>query len=337
MARIRSVHPQFFTDEDLVTVSAFARLLFIGLGVQADDKGIFEWKPVTLKMRLFPADSLEVPELLEELVGANCIAMYELDERKFGAIRNFRKYQRPKTPNDVHPIPDDFRNYVGLTNVIAETEAVNPTPFPPKGEKHIQMKDGGDKDREKSSAFSKDQKPARTASSKYPDEFETFWTSWKAKGGGGDKSPAYNAWKKLSASDKEFAASVAVRWFEAWRKATPDATAIHASTYLNERRFDGFEPPSASRAISAAGKSVVTNADAIWPALVERKRQETGRGVNAESWAFDDEWIEEARAAPRPISEDSDRGQRVRDLMSNVSGNSSREPSERPKTESHQT
>jgi hypothetical protein len=50
MSRIRSLHPGFFTDERLVTTSLEARLLFLGLGIEADDKGIFEWKPVTLKM-----------------------------------------------------------------------------------------------------------------------------------------------------------------------------------------------------------------------------------------------------------------------------------------------
>jgi len=52
LARIRSIHDGFFTDENLVSVSVFARLLFLGLGVQADDKGVFEWKPITLKMRM---------------------------------------------------------------------------------------------------------------------------------------------------------------------------------------------------------------------------------------------------------------------------------------------
>lgn len=136
MARIRSVHPGFFTDEDLVQVSMAARLLFIGIGVEADDKGAFEWKPLTLKMRIFPADSIEIEPLLSELEGANAIASYEINGRKYGAIRNFRKFQRPKTPNDIHPIPDDFRKYVGLTQSISE-------PFPQKGEKSPQMEDGG--------------------------------------------------------------------------------------------------------------------------------------------------------------------------------------------------
>lgn len=142
MSRIRSIHPGFFTDEDLVATSLAARLLFLGLGVEADDKGVFEWKPITIKMRLFPADALDIDTLLTELVSVDAIAMYEVDGRKFGAIRNFRKFQRPKSPNDIHPMPNDLRSYVALPVVISE-------PFPPNGEKSPQMEDGGGRGRKK--------------------------------------------------------------------------------------------------------------------------------------------------------------------------------------------
>lgn len=138
MARIRSVHPGFFTDERLVTASRDARLFFIGLCVEADDKGVFEWKPLTLKMKIFPADNVDVDEFLSELVAAEAICAYEIDGRKYGAIRNFRKHQKPKTPNDVHPITNDIGKYVALPDAISET-------FPQKVEKPLLMEDGGGK------------------------------------------------------------------------------------------------------------------------------------------------------------------------------------------------
>jgi hypothetical protein len=49
MSRIRSIHPGFFADETFVMLSPLARLFWIGLLTEADDQGIFEWKPVTLK------------------------------------------------------------------------------------------------------------------------------------------------------------------------------------------------------------------------------------------------------------------------------------------------
>jgi hypothetical protein len=148
MSRIRSIHPGFFTDERLVSVTPEARLLFLGIGVEADDKGIFEWKPVTLKMRLFPADNFDVAALLVDLEREGVILSYEIDGRKYGAIRNFRKHQRPKTPNDVHPITPDISNYVGLGVNASEKPDADNGAFPLKGEKPIQMEDGGGKRKE---------------------------------------------------------------------------------------------------------------------------------------------------------------------------------------------
>lgn len=120
MSRIRSIHPGFFTDEDFVQVSAFARLLLLGLGTEADDKGTFPWKPVSLKMKLFPMDMVDIQELLRELTDADAIRRYQVEGKEFGAIRNFRQHQRPKKPNDIHPLPDEFLHYVGLSDDSSE-------------------------------------------------------------------------------------------------------------------------------------------------------------------------------------------------------------------------
>ena len=83
MARIRSIHPGQWTDEDFVSLSPFARLLAIALRNEADDQGVFEWKPVTIKIKLFPADNVDVPALLDELVAARQIA--RIGSRSTGA------------------------------------------------------------------------------------------------------------------------------------------------------------------------------------------------------------------------------------------------------------
>lgn len=114
MARIRSVHPGQWRDQDFVECSIPARLLAIAIRNEADDQGIFEWKPKQIKMNLFPADAIDVEPLLEELVRFNLMRKYEIDGRQFGAIRNFRLYQRPKTPNAIHPMSHEIRKYVGL-------------------------------------------------------------------------------------------------------------------------------------------------------------------------------------------------------------------------------
>jgi hypothetical protein len=165
MARIRSVHPGLWTDEAFVSVSLGARLLAIGIWNECDDRGAFEWKPLGLKMKLMPADNVDVSSLLAELVSADIVARYEVDGRQYGAVRNFGRWQRPKKPNSIYPIPVEWRKYAAtdkpgseLIEVQAEHASENgsdqseevpdrfPTSSPPvstKGEKSPQMEDGG--------------------------------------------------------------------------------------------------------------------------------------------------------------------------------------------------
>lgn len=143
MARIRSVHPGFFTDEDLVAVSAYARLFYLGLLTECDDGGVFEWKPTGLKIRILPNDAVDPSRLLEELAVAGRVMKYEMSGRQFGAVRNFCRYQRPKSPKFTHPNTEESRNWVGLAPASGEPDADEEPPVPPKEEKSPQMEEVG--------------------------------------------------------------------------------------------------------------------------------------------------------------------------------------------------
>lgn len=132
MSRIRSIHPGLWTDDAFMSLSAFARLLYIGLLNEAWDDGVFEWKPLTIKARIFPADNVDVPALLDELVTAGKIAERD-DPKRHGLIRNFRDYQRPKKPNSSGLLAAEDREYVGLVEDQFGTD----------GGKSPQMEDGG--------------------------------------------------------------------------------------------------------------------------------------------------------------------------------------------------
>jgi hypothetical protein len=105
LSRIRSIHPGQPTDESFVSCTPFARLLAIFIRNEADDHGIFEWKPLQLKMRIFPADAVNVAELLSELEETGQVARYESGGKPYGIIRNFLRFQRVRRPHYVHPLP----------------------------------------------------------------------------------------------------------------------------------------------------------------------------------------------------------------------------------------
>lgn len=128
MARIRSVHPGLFTDEDFVTLTPDAKIFFIGLWTEADDGGVFEWKPLTLKMKLMAASTDIAEPLLEELEAAERIKRYRVDGRTYGVVRNFVKYQRPQKPRSIHPLPDEYRVFAGHPKPLRQNAVAPPQP-----------------------------------------------------------------------------------------------------------------------------------------------------------------------------------------------------------------
>lgn len=136
MSRIRSIHPGIWTDENFAMLSHAARVLLFGIWTEADDHGVFEWKPVALKMKIFPADKVDMEPLLDELTTFKCVKKFTHDARDYGAVRNFMRFQRPKKPNYRYVLPQQARTYVGLKE--ESTEPV-PNQFPTGGEKSPQM------------------------------------------------------------------------------------------------------------------------------------------------------------------------------------------------------
>ncbi|SHJ71300.1 hypothetical protein SAMN05444159_1293 [Bradyrhizobium lablabi] len=144
MARIRSIHPGLFTDEAFASLSMAARVLLLGIWTESDDQGVFEWKPVTLKMRVFSADNLDVVPLLAELTRADAVRQFSFEGKPHGAVRNFCKYQKPKTPKFRDVRDDEIRKYVASKYPKEEIEPSKPEPFPQKGEMVRQREEGGD-------------------------------------------------------------------------------------------------------------------------------------------------------------------------------------------------
>ena len=91
MPKIRGIKPEFWTDEKVVEVGPYARLLFVGMWNFACDNGHLEDRPKQIKLRILPADAQDADALIEEL------RIAQLCVRKDGwiIIPTLRDHQKP--------------------------------------------------------------------------------------------------------------------------------------------------------------------------------------------------------------------------------------------------
>lgn len=99
MARIRTVKPEFWTDEKVVECSIEARLLFIGMFNFSDDNGNLVNSPKRIKMQVFPADMIECDSLLKELITHGLLTEYSVNGVSYLNIKGFNKHQKINRPS----------------------------------------------------------------------------------------------------------------------------------------------------------------------------------------------------------------------------------------------
>lgn len=119
MPRIRSVKPEFWTDERLVACTPLARLLYIGLNTYCDDYGRIVYSAVRLKLQILPAETSPIEPLLDELRKHDCILFYTESRR---------------IPPNV-PIPADEAVFIQISRFESEQKVdkrgASKTPAPP--------------------------------------------------------------------------------------------------------------------------------------------------------------------------------------------------------------
>jgi hypothetical protein len=237
MARIRSIHPGLFTDEAFAGLSMPARVLLLGLWTEADDQGVFEWKPITIKMRIMPVDNVDVPGLLSELVRADVVKSFQQDGKSFGAVRNFCKYQKPKTPK-YRPIKSaDIRNYVASTYATSETTEPDPEQFPQNGETTPQREEGGGKGEEERGEESS--RSVADATRPYADGFDEFWKAYPRRDGPNPRKPAEQKFNALAKTGVDPAMMIAAVKRMASEQARDVGTRFipQAMTWLSQQRW----------------------------------------------------------------------------------------------------
>ncbi len=105
MARIRTIKPDFFTSEDIVSLTPLARLLYIALWCEADREGRFAWRPATFKLRYFPGDKINIDACARELLARSLVIQYG---EGLAYIPKFGTHQHvnPREAHSSLPVPD---------------------------------------------------------------------------------------------------------------------------------------------------------------------------------------------------------------------------------------
>lgn len=224
MARIRTIKPEFFTSEDIVSLSPLARLFYVSLWCEADREGRFEWKPRTLKMRYLPADNCDIDTLGQELIDSGLVNLYEANGRTYAHIPGFTRHQ-----------------------VINNREQDSDLPPPPQRVKDacVTRESGRKEGREGKEGNTRDADAARdeAPSPSAPEGFETFWAEWPSGGRKGGKPECLKVWRKdrLEAQASTIVAHVkALKGSREWTKDGGEFIPAPV-VYLRGKRWDGAE------------------------------------------------------------------------------------------------
>jgi hypothetical protein len=100
MARNRMLNPEFWLDEDLAKLSAYARLLYQGLwGICDDNYATLPNKQGWIKVQIFPYNKVDIAKLLDELSTSGHLILFEHEGQEFWFIKNFFKHQKVDRPS----------------------------------------------------------------------------------------------------------------------------------------------------------------------------------------------------------------------------------------------
>jgi hypothetical protein len=148
--RIRSIKPEFCSDEKIGALTREERLHFILLWMLCDRFGVFEYKPRQLAVQLYPYDEDMTKEQFEALTSAVCqkglCSTFEVLQKCFCRVVNFNKHQKLTTweHKDSKPLftAKELRKHCGSTAEVLlseerseeRTEYTETPPYPLSGD-----------------------------------------------------------------------------------------------------------------------------------------------------------------------------------------------------------
>lgn len=171
MARIRNIKPDFWTDEKLVELETWERLLFIGLWNFADDEGYMPYSPKRIKMQVFPGDSLEVSRGVQSLISIGAVELFDSEFGQVLHITKWSKHQKVSNPSkskysSIELVPLDEKH---RKQALPQQESLEDSAKSTEGSRELRM------EREVEREVKKD------LSSRKPDEFDQWYSRYPKK------------------------------------------------------------------------------------------------------------------------------------------------------------
>lgn len=232
MARIRTIKPEFFTSEDIVSLSPLARLLYIALWCEADKEGRMVWKPRTFKLRYMPGDNCDIESLCAEILERGLVKLYG---EGLAYIPQFSAHQHINPRESASQLPDhQDEPRVGTrqprVGTCANLDVHAQVGREGKGKEGItpRVDDAEDSEPEKQKA----ELPG----------FAKFWETWPTNDRKQAKGKCLDAWKKANA-ERDAAlvlAHVSSLKNSAWVKDGGQFVPAPL-VYLNQRRWEGAD------------------------------------------------------------------------------------------------
>lgn len=223
MARIRTIKPEFFTSEDIVMLPPLTRLLYIAIWCEADKEGRLPWKPMTFKLRYFPADACDIKAMCAELVDAGLVVLYG---EGLAYIPSFGKHQHINPRESASALPDPNASSTRRDAPARVSDDEGTVTDAQGGREGKGTLDTRDASREVE-----------------PPGFAEFWATWPKSDRKQSRGKCLMAWKKAHA--ERVAADVLahvkrMKSSDAWTKQGGQFIPAPL-VYLNDRRWEGAE------------------------------------------------------------------------------------------------
>ena len=243
MARIRTIKPEFWRSPDVMGLSYFQRLLFIGLWNLADDHGRGNYDPSAIAADLFLTEySLNPHGVLTDVSCAfaeyekrDMVTVYHVKKRDYFQIANWRSHQKPNRPTDSKIPTIDQAEYIvhgGLTEGSVNTHGgISEDSLPEQGTGNREQGTGNITyalDAEAPSA-----KKRKASTDTYADEFAEWYADYPRKRSRKQAEKAFAKARKEGATVQELTDGLA-KAKRSWQLEGRDSTKIpYPASWLN--------------------------------------------------------------------------------------------------------